>query len=88
MWPTATLGVAVDDPSLLEPVVNLDCWCAPVARAVRSSHGDIVLMVSAEDSEIAPGATRDDGRWQMLTVWTPDQARLLAAQLLAATRDK
>jgi hypothetical protein len=87
-WPTLSIGVALDDARIRRPVVNPACWCTPVACAVRGSTGDVVLVLSAQDTQVAPGATHSDGRWQMLTVWTPEQARLLAAQLLAATRDK
>lgn len=87
-WPTAGVGVALDDPDISRPVVNADCWCAPVAQAVQSTTGGVVLVVSAQDTEVAPGATQSDGRWQMLTVWTSRQARVLAAQLLAAARNR
>lgn len=85
-WPAYAIGRRLEDPALRAMVHGPECWCDPVARAVVGEGGEVVLLVSTRDSDVADAVSVSGDRWNSLTTWTPQQARLLAGQLLLAAR--
>jgi hypothetical protein len=88
-WPTMSLGLPPDDPGLHSILVGKKCWCNPMFRAAPSIDSKkVIVLLSTEDSESTPGAIYDEKtkRWQCLSSWTVEEARLMAGQLLLAAK--
>lgn len=91
-WPTMALGVAPDEPRLRRLLMSDSGGRQPIARAVAvppasRRPGFVSLLTGVSDVGEIRGATCDDGRWQMMTAWTPQEARILAGQLLLAAAE-
>jgi len=83
MWPTMALGLPADDSRLSEPVVGDERWGMPLARAISGTLGEVILLVGGSSR---PGEVSAESRSSLMVMWTPEQARVVAGQLMMAAR--